>query len=253
LTGATARGYGAPMRLAAIGATDVGRKRTHDEDAFLVMPEAGLFAVADGLGGHASGEVASRLAVEVLAAGFAGLPGEPADRLRAAFSGANRAIHDRSAADPDISGMGTTLVAAHFAEGGPLWVAHVGDSRAYLFRDGRLRALTEDHSLLQDFIRQTRPTPEEIESFPHKNVIVRALGMRDTVDVDVARVEVREGDLLLLCSDGLFGMVPDEQMAGILREEGSEILRANQLLVDAANRAGGADNVTSILVEVVEL
>ena len=148
--------------------------------------------------------------------------------------------------------MGTTLVAVHLAEGGPLAVAHVGDSRAYLFRDGQLRGLTEDHSLLQDFIRQSRPTPAEIEAYPHKNVIMRAVGMRETVEVDVSTVEVQEGDLLLLCCDGLFGMLPDEEMAEILRQEGSEILRANQLLIDAANRAGGADNVTSVLVEVVE-
>ncbi len=240
------------MRLAAIGATDVGRKRRHNEDAFLVMPEAGLFAVADGLGGHASGEVASRMAVDELAARFGGLEGSPGERLRAAFRLANDAIHRLSQADPHLSGMGTTLVAGHFSEGGTLAVAHVGDSRAYLFRDGELRPLTEDHSLLQDFIRQSHPTPAEIDAYPHKNVIVRALGMRETVDADVSTLEVQEGDLLLLCCDGLFGMLPDEQMAGILRLEGSEILRANQLLVDAANQAGGADNVTSVLVEVVE-
>jgi len=241
------------MRLAAIGASDVGRKRSHNEDAFLVMPEAGLFAVADGLGGHASGEVASRLAVDELAGSFGGLPGTPAERLLAAFQLVNRIVHRRSQADPLLSGMGTTLVAAHLAEDGTLAVAHAGDSRAYHFRSGELLRLTEDHSLLQDFIRQSRPTPEEIEAFPHKNVIVRAVGMRETVDVDVSTVEVQEGDLLLLCSDGLFGMVSDEEMAGILRLEGSEILRANQLLLDAANRAGGSDNVTSVLVEVVEI
>jgi protein phosphatase len=145
-----------------------------------------------------------------------------------------------------------TLVAGHFAEGGPLAVAHVGDSRAYLFREGRLSRLTEDHSLLQDFINKSSPTLEEIDAFPHKNVIVRALGMREAVEVDVGLVEVQEGDLLLLCCDGLFGMLPDEQMAEILRLHGGEILRANQLLVDAAIEAGGADNVTSLLVELVE-
>jgi protein phosphatase len=240
------------MRLAAIGATDVGRKRRHNEDAFLVMPEGGLFAVADGLGGHASGEVASRMAVDELASRFAGLEGTPVERLREAFQLANRAIHGLSQADPLLSGMGTTLVAGHFAGDGTLAVAHVGDSRAYHFRAGELRRLTEDHSLLQDFIRQSRPSPSEIEAFPHKNVIVRAVGMRAEVEVDVSVLEVQEGDLLLLCCDGLFGMLPDEEMEEILRLTGSEILRANQSLVDAANRAGGADNVTSVLVEVVE-
>jgi protein phosphatase len=240
------------MRLAAIGASYVGRRRSHDEDAFLVMPEAGLFAVADGLGGHASGEVASRTAVDALASRLAGLRGTPDERLRAAFEHANEAVTGLARTDPELSGMGTTLVAALFSEEGPVAVAHVGDSRAYLFREGKLLRLTEDHSLLQDFIRQSHPTPEEIQAFPHKNVIVRALGMRETVEVDVALVDVREGDILLLCSDGLFGMVNDEEMAGILRREGTEILRANQQLVDAANEAGGADNVTSVLVEVVE-
>jgi protein phosphatase len=240
------------MRLAAIGTTDVGLKRRHNEDAFLVMPEAGLFAVADGLGGHASGEVASRMAVDHLAGCFVGLEGSSQERLRAAFRSANLAVLALGSADARLSGMGTTLVAGHFAEGGPLAVAHVGDSRAYLFREGRLSRLTEDHSLLQDFINRSNPTLEEIDAFPHKNVIVRALGMRDAVEVDVGLVEVREGDLVLLCCDGLFGMLPDQQMAEILRLEGGEILRANQLLVDAANQAGGSDNVTSVLIEVVE-
>ena len=245
------------MRLAAIGATDVGRKRSHNEDAFLVMPESGLFCVADGLGGHASGEVASRIAVDELAAYFRATDADPADgahedRIAEAMRRANQAILARARAEPELSGMGTTLVAGYFAEDGPLVVAHVGDSRAYLFRKGELRRLTEDHSLLQDFIRQSRPSAAEIDAFPHKNVIVRAVGMRDEVEVDLSRVDVREGDVLLLCCDGLFGMVSDEQMAEILREEGGEILRANQRLVDAANDAGGADNVTSVLVQVVE-
>lgn len=240
------------MRLAAIGASDVGLRRRHNEDAFLVMPEAGLFAVADGLGGHASGEVASRMAVEELAGRFAGLPGSPEERLRTAFGLANQAVHARSQVDPLLAGMGTTLVAAHFAEGGTLAVAHAGDSRAYLFRAGELRPLTEDHSLLQDFIRQSHPSPAEIEAYPHKNVIVRALGMRETVEADVSLLALQEGDLVLLCCDGLHGMVSDEEVAGILRGEGGDILRANQLLVDAANQAGGVDNVTSVLIEVVE-
>jgi serine/threonine protein phosphatase PrpC len=240
------------MRLAAIGTSDVGRRRTHNEDAFLVMPEAGLFAVADGLGGHASGEVASHAAVEALAGCFGALAGDPVERLREGFRIANRTVHARATADARLSGMGTTLVAAFLPERGPVAVAHAGDSRAYLFRDGRLVRLTEDHSLLQDFIRQSNPSPEEIEAFPHKHVVVRALGMREKVEIDVGVFEVREGDLLLLCCDGLFGMVPDERIAVILRQEGSDILRANQLLVDAADEAGGVDNVTSVLVEVVE-
>ncbi len=245
------------MRLAAIGATDVGRKRIHNEDAFLVMPEAGLFCVADGLGGHASGELASRLAVEELArvygtdAGAAG-PDPDGARLAAAIQQANRRILGRASRDPALEGMGTTLVAAWFPEDGPLVVGHAGDSRAYLFRAGELRRLTEDHSLLSTYIRSAHPSAAEIEAFPHKNVIVRALGMHDPVEVEVSTAPFQEGDLVLLCCDGLHGLVPDAAIAEILREEGGEILRANQSLVDAALAAGGGDNVTSVLVQVVE-
>jgi serine/threonine protein phosphatase PrpC len=257
LTGRATRYYSLAMRLASIGASDVGRKRLHNEDAFLVMPESGLFCVADGLGGHASGEVASRMAIEEIAAFFRATDSDPADgahedRVAEAIRLANLSVLTRARAEPDLTGMGTTLVAGYFAEGGPLVVAHVGDSRAYLFRGGDLKRLTEDHSLLQDFIRHSSPSAAEIDAFPHKNVIVRAVGMRDAVEMDLSRVKVREGDVLLLCSDGLFGMLPDTQMAEILREEGGDILRANQLLVDAANEAGGSDNITSVLVQVVE-
>ena len=249
------------MLLAAIGTTDVGRKRHHNEDAFLVMPEAGLFAVADGLGGHASGEVASRLAVETLAAAFdpAGTgpgPGATArgveERLRTAIRDANWDIHDRSVQLAAAGGMGTTLVAAGFPGEGPMVLAHVGDSRAYLFRGGELRRLTEDHSLLQDFIREARPTVEQIEAFPHKHVIVRAVGMREEVVPEIAYAEIEVGDLLLLCCDGLHGMLHDQEIADVLRAEGADVRRAGQLLVDAANRAGGADNVTVVVVRVLE-
>lgn len=241
------------MRLAAIGTSDVGRRRARNEDAYLLLPEAGLFAVADGLGGHASGEVASRVAIEAMGACFPGLPGDPTDRLREAFDEANRALRARGADDPRLAGMGTTLVAAFVPGSGPGAVAHAGDSRAYLFREGRLERLTEDHTLLQQFIRKARPSVAEIEAFPHRHVVVRALGMRETEDPEVRLVEIREGDLLLLCSDGLTGMVPDGEMERILREEGSDVLRANQRLLDAADAAGGEDNVTAVLVAVVEL
>ncbi len=243
------------MRLAAIGTTDVGRRRSHNEDAFLVMPEAGLFCVADGLGGHASGEVASRLAVEEMASQLAAeVPdgASAADRLVAAMQAANRRIHRHASGGGRLTGMGTTLVAALFPERGPLVVGHAGDSRAYLFRDGGLRRLTEDHSLLSRFIRTQDPTAEEIEAFPHKNVISRALGMQETLEVEVTRMDVLAGDVLLLCCDGLHGMLSDAAIADVLRAEGEEILRANQALVDAAIDAGGGDNVTSILVQVVE-
>jgi protein phosphatase len=146
--------------------------------------------------------------------------------------------------------MGTTMVAISFPRSGDaVLVGHVGDSRAYLLRGGSLRQLTEDHSLLNDYRKTRALTPEEIEAFPHKNVIVRALGMRDSVDVDVMREELRDGDVFLLCSDGLSGMVPDARIAEIIRGYPKDLKAAAQALIDAANEAGGQDNVTCVLVQ----
>jgi len=255
------------MRLSAVGATDVGRKRAHNEDSFLVLLEESLFCVADGLGGHASGEVASRLAVEEMAEFFRltgrdeqvtwpfredPALGEDANRLAVAIRLANLRVHERARSDARLAGMGTTVVSAHFTRRQTMLVAHVGDSRAYLFRDGTLQPLTEDHSLLATYIRQQSPSAEQIEAFPHKNVIVRALGMRDVVEVDLREEPVRSGDVVLLCCDGLSGMLPDGRIAEILRAGRADLRRANQALVDAANEAGGADNITSLLVQVQE-
>jgi PPM family protein phosphatase len=253
------------MRLTCSGASDVGRKRTHNEDAYLLLPEESLFCVADGMGGHASGEVASRIAVEEMAEFFrttgrddeATWPfkmdparGYDDNRLLTGVKLANVRIVDRAATDQRLRGMGTTIVAAYFPKGGrTALVAHVGDSRGYLFRKGALRQLTEDHSLLNDYRKSRALTPEEIESFPHKNVIVRALGMKDIVEVDVVKEELEDGDVVLLCSDGLSGMVPDARMAELLRANVGDLKHAAQALVDAANEAGGADNVTCVLVQ----
>jgi serine/threonine protein phosphatase PrpC len=253
------------MRLTFSGTSDVGRKRTHNEDAYLLLSEENLFCVADGMGGHASGEVASRIAVEEMAEFFrmTGRDDEatwpykmdPArsyddNRLLTGVKLANLRIFERAATDQRLRGMGTTIVAASFPKAGrTLLVGHVGDSRAYLFRRGSLRQLTEDHSLLNDYRKSRALTPEEIEAFPHKNVIVRALGMKDTVEVDLVREQVEDGDVVLLCSDGLSGMVPDARLAEILRANVGDLRHASQALVDAANEAGGGDNVTCVLVQ----
>jgi protein phosphatase len=253
------------MRLTFAGTSDVGRKRTHNEDAYLLLPEENLCCVADGMGGHASGEVAARIAVEEMAEFFrmtgrdeeATWPfrmdparGHDENRLLTGVKLANLRIFERAASDQRLRGMGTTLVAAHVPKGGSaLLVGHAGDSRAYLWRRGALRQLTEDHSLLNDYRKTRSLTPEEIEAFPHKNVIVRALGMRDVVDVDLLREELEDGDLVLLCSDGLSGMVPDARIAEVLRANAGELRHAAQALVDEANAAGGADNVTCVLVQ----
>jgi PPM family protein phosphatase len=141
--------------------------------------------------------------------------------------------------------MGTTLVSAHFTPSA-VYVGHVGDSRVYLFRAGQLKQLTEDHSLLNDYLKAKKLTPEEIENFPHKNVIVRALGMKDTVQVDVARVEPQDGDLFLLCSDGLSGMVSDAQIQATLQRT-ADLEKACAQLIEQANAAGGTDNITCVL------
>lgn len=253
------------MRFAFAGQTHVGLKRTVNQDAFLLLPEEGLFCVADGLGGHASGEVAARVAVEEMAEFFR-LTGRDADatwpfaeqrtlgpaenRFLASIRVANLRVRERAAADGRLHGMGTTVVAAFFTGAEKeLLVAHVGDSRAYLFRRGQLTRLTEDHSLLNDVRRLRALTPEEIASFPHKNVIVRALGMRDSVEVDLRRVELQKGDVVMLCCDGLSGMVSEARMAELLRAGRSDLRRTAQALVDAANAAGGLDNVTCVLAQ----
>ncbi len=253
------------MRLSHAGTSDVGRKRAHNEDAYLLLPEENLFCVADGMGGHASGEVAARIAVEEMAEFFrmtgrdedATWPfrmdpsrGYDENRLLAGVKLANLRIFERAATDQRLRGMGTTMVAVSFPRGGDgVLVGHVGDSRAYLLRGGAIRQVTEDHSLLNDYKKSRALTPEEIEAFPHKNVIVRALGMKDAVEVDLAREELVDGDVLLLCSDGLSGMVADERIAEIVRGYPKDLRGAAQALVDAANDAGGQDNVTCVLVQ----
>jgi PPM family protein phosphatase len=255
----------AAMRLSHAGTSDVGRKRTHNEDAYLLLPEENLFCVADGMGGHASGEVAARIAVEEMAEFFrmtgrdeeATWPykldparGYDENRLVTGVKLANLRILERAATDERLRGMGTTVVAASFPRGGgAVLVAHVGDSRAYLLRGGAIRQLTEDHSLLNDYKKTRALTPEEIEAFPHKNVIVRALGMKDVVEVDLLRAELKDGDVVLLCSDGLSGMVSDERVAELVRGHPRDLRGAAQALVDAANAAGGQDNVTCVLVQ----
>ena len=253
------------MRFSHAGASDVGRKRTHNEDAYLLLPEESLWCVADGMGGHASGEVAARIAVEEMAEFFR-MTGRDEDatwpykldparsydenRLVTGVKLANLRIHERAGTDERLRGMGTTMVAlACPRDGEAALVGHVGDSRAYLLRGGALRQLTEDHSLLAEHLKAHALSPAEIKAFPHKNVILRALGMKPTVEVDVVRVPLEAGDLLLLCSDGLSGMVPDVRMAELLRAAHGDLKLAATELVQAANAAGGVDNVTVVLVQ----
>ncbi|GMT96920.1 Stp1/IreP family PP2C-type Ser/Thr phosphatase [Corallococcus caeni] len=248
------------MRIEVAGSTHVGMKRNHNEDNYLVLTEENLVVVADGMGGHSSGEIASRIAVDELGEFFR-MTSKDQDatwpfkmdkqrnydenRLSTGIKLANARIFERATTDSKYKGMGTTIVSVHFAESAA-YVGHVGDSRVYFFRGGMLQQVTEDHSLLNDYLKAKKLTPEEIENFPHKNVIVRALGMKEQVQVDVTRVDPLENDVFLLCSDGLSGMITDAQMQDILSRT-PELEKACGQLIDLANAAGGNDNVTCVL------
>lgn len=233
-----------PLTVRETGAcTDVGRLRQSNEDA-LVLADP-VFAVADGMGGARAGEVASAMAVAALY-GFAG----GADDLVAALEDVNDRIHAAAQADGSLAGMGTTATAALVTRD-ELVIAHVGDSRAYLLRDGRLQQVTDDHSLVAELIRRGALTPAEAERHPQRSVITRALGAEPGVEVDVVRLVPQAGDVLLLCSDGLTGMVGDGEIGRIVGGPGPLPERAREL-VQAANGAGGEDNVTVVLVRIGE-
>ncbi len=227
--------------------SDTGQVRPANEDSFLVrLP---LFVVADGMGGANAGEVASRAAVETFAEGLP--PGEEiGTRLAEAVRAANRRINQESSEDVSRRGMGTTVTAALVGDDS-VTLAHVGDSRAYLIRAGEIKQLTQDHTLVDELVRQGSLTEAEAAVHPQRSIITRALGPEPTVEVDVETHPLQPDDLLLLCSDGLTGMVAEQEMLAIL--EGSKSLAAgSRALIDAANAAGGRDNITVLLARVGE-
>ncbi|MCU1459076.1 MAG: serine/threonine protein phosphatase [Actinomycetia bacterium] len=233
------------MRLLAGAATDVGMVREGNEDGFLIDDRLQLFAVADGMGGHQAGEVASATALEALRASVAA-----GTALESAVTAANSAVFEKASADEALRGMGTTLTTLSIdPDGAELLIGHVGDSRAYLIRDGELRQITEDHSLVEELVREGRLTPEQADVHPQRSIITRALGIDADVNVDLVPVEIRPGDRILLCSDGLTTMLRTSDIATILRRE-PDPGRAADLLVDAANAAGGEDNITAVIIEV---
>jgi protein phosphatase len=248
------------MRAIAAGVTDVGKERDHNEDRFVLLPEFEVFVVADGMGGHQCGEVASRMATSTIATYFrenraqrAHGNGVIAEVLRQAVVSANERIHRRAMGSTVHRGMGTTVVAAAFSRlDEKLYVAHAGDSRAYLIREGRLEQLTRDHSLIEEALR-TRPDISESElAYLPGNVITRALGVEPIVDVDVTIEKAQPGDMYLLCSDGLHGFVTDERIGEIIR--GTSILTgACAQLIAEANRNGGGDNITAVLIRIEDL
>ncbi|MCB0972347.1 MAG: Stp1/IreP family PP2C-type Ser/Thr phosphatase [Acidimicrobiales bacterium] len=239
--------------LRAGGATHVGQVRSNNQDSYLVKPDADLYGVADGMGGHNGGEVASEMAVELLEANA----GDPSlDNLMEAARIGNRAIFERAGADVDLHGMGTTLCAVRVVPGADeegdevAWI-NVGDSRVYLFRDDGLIQLSRDHSLVEDLLRDGQLTEEEAKVHPKRNIITRALGIDVDVEVDGATVIPFNGDRFVLCSDGLFGEVTEDQIASVLRRL-ADPTEAAEELVRLANEAGGRDNITVVVVEVVD-
>jgi protein phosphatase len=228
--------------------TDTGRQRRDNEDnAFARSP---VFVVADGMGGAQAGEVASKIAIEIFEKG---LPdsGSPEERLAERVREANHEIHELSRTDRERAGMGTTLTAA-YVDDTAVAIAHVGDSRAYLFRDGALERLTQDHSLVEELVRQRKLTPEQAAGHPQRSIITRALGPEASVEVDTWTYPVRAGDILLLCSDGLTTMISEDRVAEILRDTGS-LEGAADALINAANEAGGRDNITVVLFRIEEV
>jgi protein phosphatase len=248
------------LRVRFSGETNIGLKRAHNEDSFLLPDDDRVALVADGMGGHASGEVASKMAVETVAEHFKNTADDgeitwpykldhsdryESNRLINGIKLANLKIYDRAQKDEACHGMGTTIVATMFLDD-KILIGHVGDSRVYRFRDGQLVQLTEDHSLLNDYIKMKRLSFDEAGKFPHKNVIVRALGMKESVQVDLLADPLRLGDVYLMCSDGLSGMVDDAGISYVLSDE-ADLDTACERLIQAANRNGGVDNITCVL------
>jgi protein phosphatase len=223
-------------------ASDTGRKRRRNEDAYVVAPP--LFAVADGMGGAQAGEVASKLAAAALEDTDPGSLSGP-ERLESLIQEANRRVHERAVADPSTSGMGTTMTVA-LVEDGHVTIGHVGDSRAYLVRGGKLEQVTEDHSLVNELLKSGKLSPDEADTHPQRSVITRAVGTDPDVDVDSFTLDAREGDVFLLCSDGLTDMVDDQEILDVVDKFSGDLDRVTKSLVAAANRGGGEDNITVI-------
>jgi len=250
------------MQVTAFGLTHVGRQRQHNEDSYLVADEPGLFLVADGMGGHAAGEIASRIAVDSISEFILHTKEDDGtwphaydehykrstNRLMAAVRLANTRVLEAMRKDARLRGMGTTVVAC-LADDDIMSFAHVGDSRAYLIRAGQLSRITNDHSWVFEQVQAGMLTEAEAEKHPLRNVITRALGGALSVTPDASEVETKPGDVYLLCSDGLTGMVPEDEIRDIVDKNADDLEKACQVLIDTANERGGLDNVTAILVK----
>lgn len=240
------------LRVAAdhFSHSDTGRQRRANEDAY--MARAPVFVVADGMGGAQAGEVASRLAVQTFERGLGDGPSSSAEQLLAErVEQANARIHEMSQSQPEHAGMGTTITVAHVGEH-DVAIAHVGDSRAYRLRDGELERLTEDHSLVEEMRRRGQLTAQEADEHPQRSIITRALGPEAGVRVDTHSWRGEAGDVYLLCSDGLTSMVPEARIADVVRTAPT-LREAGRTLIDAANEAGGRDNITVVLFALEEV
>lgn len=239
------------MILRGAARSDVGLRRRGNEDRFALLPEHGFYLVADGMGGHSAGQVASGLAAEAAARAIQALEGAtatPAEKLRMAVSAANRAIYLAAQREPELAGMGTTIVAV-LAGGERAGLAHVGDSRAYLVRRGRIRQLTDDHSIVGELLRRHEISADAARDHPHRHVLTRALGVRENVEPDLAELTPALGDVFVLCSDGLTNHLEEGELAKLVSEV-EDLQEACEDLVDIANGRGGEDNTTVVLARV---
>ncbi|MCA8916449.1 MAG: Stp1/IreP family PP2C-type Ser/Thr phosphatase [Planctomycetes bacterium] len=237
------------MVVRMVTATDVGMQRKNNEDSSVVVEEAGLCVVADGMGGHLGGEIASNIAIETVSEAFKNRPKNGQDERRDAelltkcIKTANKEIYRRGNADAALKNMGTTIVAAVLA-GDYVVTANVGDSRIYRMRDGKFAQVTEDHSWVGELRKKNLISEEDARSHPLKNIITRALGMEPTVEVDVKWEKVKSGDLYLLCSDGLTDLIPDAEISQKVAAGAGKLDVIATSLIEAANAAGGTDNIT---------
>jgi protein phosphatase len=253
------------MKIASCGITDIGRKRQKNEDSYLVNDKIQLYIVADGMGGHAGGEFASKIAVSTVEEIIKGndVPVEAKQsyftasdsesdegKLRRAITQAGSKIVQRAIEDPDLRGMGTTATVLYFDDS-KAYVAHVGDSRAYCVRGGQIIQITEDHSLVNEQLKSGLITEEEAKTHQLKNIITRSVGVQEEVEVDTIVWDVQAGDQYLLCSDGLSNMIQNHEMQQILTQHSTE--ESARRLVDLANERGGDDNITLILVSVLKV